>query len=380
MKINPAVLKPHPLLALLPYSTVKRLLTGSAVSELAKGTVIFSEGDPCDALFVIISGRCEARVRGRNGAAIVEEVYGPGDTLGDRAFLNAEPHHCTVTVATHCVLLRIPAEELEGLFTKDAAVAGRFAQTVTRKLRAARDTAEARGERVRRIVSLMGMGPRVNATAAVEKLAAALVRITRRQVLLVRLIAESGAPAPVAEPGLLSRIIRLPKLHPWALRERALDGDFSLKSEVREHVAGFQEIQLPVGTDPAYAQEIAPLISECGRHFDYVLLHVDSALPAAVTLQCIIQTDLAYVLLQPSVQCLYDFQLLAHALAREAPRASSHVKPIVFAEEAVDLQEFHDILKRMGHPVHSFARGFPEGNDRDLAGPPVRAPHQPPRA
>jgi NTE family protein len=146
------------------------------------------------------------------------------------------------------------------------------------------------------------------------------------------------------------------------MRERILDGQFSLQDEVRDHVAGFQEIQLPVGTDPRYAEEIAPMISDCGRHFDYVLLHVDSALPAPVILQCVIQTDLAYVLLQPSVQCLYDFQLLAHALAKEMPRASSHVKPIVFAEEAVDLQEFHDILKRMGHPVHSFARGFPEGN------------------
>jgi NTE family protein len=362
MKINPAVLKPHPLLALLPYSTVKRLLTGSAVSELSKGTVVFSEGDRCDALFVIISGRCEGRVRGRNGSEIVEEVYGPGDTLGDRAFLNAEPHHCTVTVSTHCVLLRIPAEELEGLFTKDAAVAGKFAQTVTRKLRAARDTAAARGDRVRRIVSLMGMGPRVNATAAVEKLAAALVRITGRKVLLVRLTADTGAQLPVGEPSLLSRVIRFPKLQSWASRERVLDGEFSLKSELRENVAGFQEIHLPVGTDPQYAEEIAPMISDCGRHFDYVVLHADSALPAPVILQCVIQTDLAYVLLQPSVQCLYDFQLLAHALAKEMPRASSHVKPIVFAEEAVDLQEFHDILKRMGHPVHSFARGFPEGN------------------
>jgi NTE family protein len=363
MKINPAVLKPHPLLALLPYSTVKRLLTGSAVSELAKGTVVFSEGDRCDALYVIISGRCEARVHGRNGGEIIEEVYGPGDTLGDRAFLNAEPHHCTVTVATHCVLLRIPAEELEGLFTKDAAVAGKFAQTVTRKLRAARDTAAARGDRVRRIVSLMGMGPRVNATAAVEKLAAALVRMTRRKVLLVRLTTESGAQLPVGEPSLLSRVIRFPKVHPWASGERVLDGEFSLKSELRENVAGFQELQLPVGTDPQYAEQIAPMISDCGRHFDYVVLHADAALPAPVILQCVIQTDLAYVLLQPSVQCLYDFQLLAHALAKEMPRASSHVKPIVFAEEAVDLQEFHDILKRMGHPVHSFARGFPEGND-----------------
>jgi NTE family protein len=35
------------------------------------------------------------------------------------------------------------------------------------------------------------------------------------------------------------------------------------------------------------------------------------------------------------------------------------VKPIVFAEESVGVQEFHDILKRLGLAVHSFAHGFP---------------------
>lgn len=286
MKINPAVLKPHPLLALLPYSTVKRLLTGSAVSEYPKGVVLFSEGDPCDVLYVIISGRCEARVRGRKGQTIVEEVYGPGDTLGDRAFLNNEAHRCTVMVATHCVLLRIPAEELEGIFTKDPVVAGRFSQTVTRKLRAARASDLARGSRVRRIVSLMGLGPRVNAVAAVEKLSATLATLTKRQVLLIRLVPAGDGTKP--------------KERFW--HEHRLDGEFGLRREVREHPAGFNELRIPVGADPGEAREIAPLISDCGKHFDYVLLQVDAGLPAPTILQCIIQTDLAYVMLQPSVQ------------------------------------------------------------------------------
>ncbi len=174
----------------------------------------------------------------------MEEVYGPGDTLGDRAFLNAEPHHSTVTVATHCVALRIPAEELEGVFTKDPTIAGRFSQTVTRKLREARQTEAARPSRVRRIVSLMGLGPRVNTAAAVEKLAGTLTRLTRRQVLLVRLVKAAEAE-------------RFPS---WQLPEHPLHGDFPFRRTVQQNVGGFQELRLEVGTDPRCAGEMAPLI------------------------------------------------------------------------------------------------------------------------
>src|SRR5688500_7102018 len=108
MKISPDVLKPHPFFALFPYRTLKRLAADSAVAEYPKGATVFGAGDRCDAVYVIISGRCEARTLGRNGATIVEAVFGPGDLLGERAFFHAEPHTATVTVVTRCVLLRIP--------------------------------------------------------------------------------------------------------------------------------------------------------------------------------------------------------------------------------------------------------------------------------
>src|SRR5262249_49774287 len=99
----------HPLLALLPYTVVKRLLADSAVSEYPKGTVLFRQGEPCDAIYVIVSGRCETQVTDESGHSQIEAVFGPGDTLGERAFLNDEAHRCTAIVSTHGIMLRIPA-------------------------------------------------------------------------------------------------------------------------------------------------------------------------------------------------------------------------------------------------------------------------------
>lgn len=341
MKINPAVLKPHPLLALLPYSAVKRLLADSAVAEYPKGTVLFREGDRCDSIYVIISGRCEAQVACHDGSTQVEEVLGPGDTLGDRAFLNDEPYRFTTVVATHAVLLRIPACELEGIFSKDPRLAGRFSQQVTRRFR--EDRERPHGSRVRRVVSLLALAPRLDAPAVSHRLAASLRQITGQHVLLLRLSPEGEATA----------------LHEWASRGPSLNGSFPFADHVRPQEEGFDELRLPIGPQRSAALSIAPLIGECGRHYDYVLVQVEPTLPDATILQCMIQADLAYLLLQPSMQCLYDFQLLTTALRDEAKSVVQHVKPIVFAEETVGVQDFHDILKRLGLAVHSFAHGFP---------------------
>lgn len=338
MKISPDLLKPHPLLALLPYRKLKQLVADSAVSEQPKGTVVYREGEPCDAIYLIISGRCEGKMHGRNGEIV--EVYGPGDTLGDRAFLNNEPHRSTVTVSTHCVLLRIPTSELEGIFTKDPTFAGRFSQTLTRRARITDDRTPPRGSRVRRVVSVVSLAPRLGAAAVVGQLGTSLLSITRQEVLLVHLIRNGAAAHP----------------HEWVLQEPSFDGEFSFGRQLYTNDAGFDELRLPVGNDPRYAAAIAPLISHCGRHYDYVLLHIDPQLPPQIITECITQADLSYVLLQPSVQSLYDFELLIKALGNQA---SNHVKPIIVVEEPFDAHEFHEMFRRFGRPVHSFARGFP---------------------
>jgi len=336
MKISPDLLKPHPLLALLPYRKLKQLVADSAVAEHPKGTVVFRESDPCEAIYLIISGRCEGKMPGRNGADVVE-VYGPGDTLGDRAFLNNEPHRSTVTVSTHCVLLRIPTQELEGIFTKDPTIAGRFSQTLTRRAQVMKERKPAR---VRRVVSLVALAPRVDAAAVAMQLGSSLLNITRQEVLVVHLIRNGAAAHP----------------HEWVLQEPNFDGGFSFGRQLHTNDFGFDELRLPVGNDPRYAAAIAPLISHCGRHYDYVLLHVDPQLPAQIITECITQADLGYVLLQPSVQSLYDFELLIQALGTQT---SNHVKPIIFVEEPFKADEFHEMFRRFGRPVHSFARGFP---------------------
>jgi CRP-like cAMP-binding protein len=82
--------------------------------------VVFNEGDPCTAVYLVMSGRCESRRVGSHGRSEVQQVYGPGDTFGEVELLNAEHYRSTVHVLTRSMLLKIEGSLLKSVFVQDA--------------------------------------------------------------------------------------------------------------------------------------------------------------------------------------------------------------------------------------------------------------------
>jgi NTE family protein len=341
LAVDTDTLRPHPLLSLLPPGTLERLVGDSAVAEYPKGTVIYREGSPCDAIYLILSGRCEVRKAG-TGGDLVETVAGPGDLLGERALLNREPHRRTIIVATHAVLLRIPAAELDGLFASDPCAAGRFSRGVVEWPRALRGDGAASEGAVRRVVSILPLTPRMDAEVMVASLGSALRRITAQRTLIVRLSRNDGVPMPV-----------------FSSQDAVLGAEFFFARHVQCRDGEADQLHLTMSGELRDTGAMAPLISHCARYYDYVLLHLDPELAAAATIQSLIESDLAYVLLQPSTQNFYDFQLLLRAVCDRTQGTCGHVKAILCAEESIAAPEFHSLLQQLGHPAHSILRGFP---------------------
>jgi NTE family protein len=341
LSVDTDTLKPHPLLALLPPGTLDRLIADSAVAEYPKGTVIYRAETPCEAIFLILSGRCEVRRPGA-GSDVVETVAGPGDLLGDRALLNNEPHRHTIVVATHAVLLRIPASELRGLFASDPSAAGRFSQGVIEWPRALRSGGNGALESVRRVVSLMSLSSRVDMDAVVSRLGKALWRLTGERVLIVSLGTENGTAMPA-----------------FSSHDPALGAEFFFARHLRRRNEEADELVVNLGVEPQAVANIAPFISHCARHYSFVLLHLRPELPVPAAIQTTIESDLSYVLLQPSTQNLYDFQLLLHEVCDRTSGTCGHVKAVLCAEETIAAPDFYAALQQLGHPAHSILRGFP---------------------
>ncbi len=83
-----------------------------------RGEEVVREGDPSDALFVLVEGRCEVV---REGARVGELVA--GGTFGELGVLDGAPRAATVRTLVPCVLLRVPQAELDALLDESPELA-----------------------------------------------------------------------------------------------------------------------------------------------------------------------------------------------------------------------------------------------------------------
>ncbi len=79
------------------------------------GDVLFREGDPGDALMIVLDGQLVARVR--TAAGTEEEVarLGPGEVVGEMAFVDAEPRSATVSTPGGATVLAFTRAALRTL-------------------------------------------------------------------------------------------------------------------------------------------------------------------------------------------------------------------------------------------------------------------------
>jgi len=335
MKINPRHLRSHRFLSLLPWWTLRKLANGEAVKDYPKGSVVFEQGEECEAMYLIVSGRCESRHVDASGH-LITAIHGPGETLGDREVMHQEAYLSTVTVVTQSVLLRIPAEELRAVLETEPKVAGRLSQSIVRRI------VEARGPAAgKRIVALHALSPRVNERMLGRRLADVLAEITHRQVLSVHF-----SPGPGGT-----------ELGHGAEIEGSLNGEFQFSRQVREVRRGCYE--LDIRCNEAEAGHVAPLLSHLGNHFDYVLVDAGKDVAQPVLLECLVQSDLTYILMQPDDQCLGGLKLLMSELKTARGGTYKHINPVICADSFDAAARFGLECEKAGWTVHSILRDYP---------------------
>ncbi len=94
------------LLASASRPSLERMALGSTEVAFAAGDVVIREGEPSDALWVVVAGTLRISV---NGAEV--NATGPGSYVGEIGLLHGRPRTATVTAGTAGTLLRIPAED-----------------------------------------------------------------------------------------------------------------------------------------------------------------------------------------------------------------------------------------------------------------------------
>jgi CRP-like cAMP-binding protein len=123
-----ALLERVPTLRLLGTAALRMLAIGSEQRNVARGDLLFNEGDDADAGFIVQRGAL--RVEDRAGAEI---VVGPGALIGELALVVAMRRPSTATALEHCSMIRITRSLFQRVLESDPAAAQRLRDEFTNR-------------------------------------------------------------------------------------------------------------------------------------------------------------------------------------------------------------------------------------------------------
>ena len=104
--------------------------------KLGKGTVLFSEGDEGDHLYVIVEGKLKLGTSSGDGRENLLSVLGPGEMFGELSLFDPGPRTATATAVTDVRLLSLGHDKVIPWVTQHPQVAldllGRLSQRLRR--------------------------------------------------------------------------------------------------------------------------------------------------------------------------------------------------------------------------------------------------------
>ena len=101
------------------------------VLEFNAGSVIFSEREPADVMYVILSGEVELTLHGEPLGA-----EGKGGIIGEMAMINSATRNATATALTDVKLARLDHKQFKGFISKDSKFSLHVMAVLANRLRA----------------------------------------------------------------------------------------------------------------------------------------------------------------------------------------------------------------------------------------------------
>ncbi|CAB4756156.1 MAG: cyclic nucleotide-binding domain-containing protein [Actinobacteria bacterium] len=113
-------------------AALRASLTERAV---AKGEIIFQEGEPGDRMYVILEGKVKLGQSSNDGRESLLAILGPGEMFGELSLFDPGQRTSTATALTDAVILALSNEQLRPWLAGRPEVAAALLQALARRLR-----------------------------------------------------------------------------------------------------------------------------------------------------------------------------------------------------------------------------------------------------
>jgi len=130
-----AVLQKNFLFRGLPDSALERIAALATRRNYSKGTVIFSQGQPGDALFGVIAGQVRISASGTAGQEVFLNIMEPGDTFGEIAVMDGLPRTAGAIALEDTSLIVVKRADFLRLLEREPRLAIQLLKLLCERLR-----------------------------------------------------------------------------------------------------------------------------------------------------------------------------------------------------------------------------------------------------
>jgi len=119
-----------------PEGLLTKVNGGRTIADFDQHQVIFSQGDPADAIFHIQKGKVKLTVVSKQGKEAVVGILAAGDFLGEGCLAGQPYRMSTATTMTECSIIKLEKAAMVGLLHKEPAFSELFvAHLLSRNIR-----------------------------------------------------------------------------------------------------------------------------------------------------------------------------------------------------------------------------------------------------
>ena len=129
------VLRETPLFEALTEEDASALRAGIIDVHLDRGERLFSEGDPGDKLYIILSGKIKLTKAAPDGRENLLSVHGPGEMFGELSLFDPIPRTSSATAVVNADLAGIAHDDLRSWLSTRPEVAIHLLQALAQRLR-----------------------------------------------------------------------------------------------------------------------------------------------------------------------------------------------------------------------------------------------------
>ncbi|MDQ1330919.1 MAG: Crp/Fnr family transcriptional regulator [Thermodesulfobacteriota bacterium] len=131
------ILKNIPIFSCLHDDELYELTNVAIKKSFLKNTILISEGDSTDSLYVVCSGKVKAIITDEHGKEVILSIFGPGEYFGELAFIDGEHRSASIITREPTEVLIISRDGLRDILSSNPNLAFNLLVGVVKRLREA---------------------------------------------------------------------------------------------------------------------------------------------------------------------------------------------------------------------------------------------------